>query len=221
MWKGGRRLAKFNRQKKMTSKAFSFTSGTWPTSYNLHPVVDDVYGSSGSNGVYRWDIQSSSITEYAGSGYVLQYDGSQTEPWSVASSVWGGTATISRPSSGVIRVTSSNIDRGTWTETDAFLNGVLPSSSGGGPLGGTVYVQDAKIVNYGGLTGFRFEQRGYPAASYELIGPGASSTWTLTSQTNNLQHHISNLSAGTYYLWQDSVQVATLIARTKVFCNFW
>jgi len=97
------------------------------------------------------------------------------------------------------------------------------TSSGGGTSTEEVFVPDAKIVNYGGLTGLRFEQRGYPAASYELTGPGASSTWTLTSQSNNLQHHISNLSAGTYYLWQDSVQVATLIAsdNKKVFCNFW
>lgn len=211
----------------MTSKAFSFTSGTWPTSYNLHPVVDDVYGSSGSNGVYRWDIQSSSVLEYSGSGYVLQYDGSQTEPWSISSAVWGGISYITRPSSTTVRVnqqlSGSIADRGTWTETDAFVNGVLPSSSGGGTSTEEVFVPDAKIVNYGGLTGLRFEQRGFPAASYELIGPGLSSTWTLTSQSNNLQHHISNLSAGTYYLWQDSVQVATLIAsdNKKVFCNFW
>lgn len=98
-----------------------------------------------------------------------------------------------------------------------------PVSSGGGPSTLGVFVPDAKIVNYGGITGLRFEQRGYPAASYELIGPSSNSTWTLTSQSNNLQHHISNLSSGTYYLWQDSVLVATLIAsaRKKVFCNFW
>jgi len=112
----------------MTSKAFSFSSGTWASLYNLHPIVDDIYGSSGSNGVYRWDIQSSSALEYSGAGYVLQYDGSQTEPWSVSSTVWGGTSVIQRPSSTTVRVFAQSTDRGTWTETDAFVNGILPST---------------------------------------------------------------------------------------------
>ena len=96
-----------------------------------------------------------------------------------------------------------------------------PPPGGGGTLGGTVYVQDAKIVNYAGLTGLRFEQRGYPVASYELTGTGFTSSWSLTSQSNDLQHHISNLSVGTYYLYQDSLLVATLKARLHVSCNFW
>jgi len=94
------------------------------------------------------------------------------------------------------------------------------SGSGGGTSTEEVFVPNAQIVYYSGLTGRRFEQRGYPPASYELIGSSATHTWTLTSQSNNLQYHISGLSAGIWYLWQDSVLVATL-GKSKVFCNFW
>jgi hypothetical protein len=114
----------------MTSKAFSFSSGTWKTSYSLNPVVDDNQ-SSLSTGIYRWDISGPGIYEYTGSGYVLQYDVSQTEPWSTSSSVWGGNAVITRPTNTTVRVFSQaqNLDRGTWTETDAFVNGIIPTST--------------------------------------------------------------------------------------------
>ena len=98
------------------------------------------------------------------------------------------------------------------------------TTSGGGTSTEEVFVPEAKIVDYGGTTGFRFEQRSYPAGSYQLTPSGGSSfTWSLTSQSSNLQYHISQLIAGTYYLWQDSVQVATLVTPSsrKVFSNFW
>ena len=171
-----------------------------------------------SNGVYWWDITKGGTTFHvaSGNGY-LSYDPS-TGVFTFAEGTLS-SATINGAE--YWQLIDPNGVRLRFLKTAPF-NGAPPTTGGGGGTSTEeVFVPDAKIVNYGGLTGFRFEQRGYPAASYELIGPGASSTWTLTSQTNNLQHHISNLSAGTYYLWQDSVQVATLIARTKVFCNFW
>lgn len=209
----------------MTSQAFSFTSGTWASAHSLHPVVDDNYGSSGSGGVYRWDIQNSSSTEHVGSGYILQYDGSQSEPWSVSSSVWSGGATISRPSTGVIRVTAQSIDRGTWTETAAFLNGVMPSS-GGGTSTEELLVENASMVFYAGVTGWRFEQRGYAAGDYSLIGGTVNESWTVLNGSNNLQHHISQIPAGgTYYLYSGSntQPIATLstITSKRVHCNFW
>jgi hypothetical protein len=117
----------------MTSKPFSFSSGTW-FSLSLHPVVDDNQSALAS-GIYRWDIQSSSVYEYTGTGYVLQYDVSQTEPWSISSSVWSGTSYITRPTSTTVKVeqviSGVTYDRGTWIEADAFVDGTLPSSTGG------------------------------------------------------------------------------------------
>jgi len=100
---------------------------------------------------------------------------------------------------------------------------MLWTSSGAGGLGGTVYVQIAKVVDHGVPTGLRFEQRGFVAGSYELTGPGGPYTWTLSSQSNNLQHHIGPLLKGTYYLYQDAILYATIIAggKRKVHCNFW
>lgn len=96
-------------------------------------------------------------------------------------------------------------------------------SSGGGTSTEDVLVEDARIVDYGGITGFRFEQRGYAAASYQLIGP-ATYSWTVSVASNNLQHHISQLAAGTYVLSSGGSDLATLSTpsrQKKVFCNFW
>lgn len=210
----------------MTSQAFSFTSGTWATSHSLHPVVDDNYGSSGSGGVYRWDIQNSTSTEHVGSGYILQYDGSQSEPWSVSSSVWSGGATISRPSTGVIRVTAQSIDRGTWTETAAFLNGVMPSSGGGTGTEGFSY-SGTLTVNGNDL-------------EYDIPASSSSGSYYLLSGVNNTFSNELTISVGSNgasgsapnfdqtKTWMLRSPTEDELARwtppsttKKVFCNFW
>lgn len=97
-------------------------------------------------------------------------------------------------------------------------------SSGGGTSTEEVLVEDAKMVFYTGLTGWRFEQRGYAAGSYQLIGGTVNESWTVSSGSNNLQHHISQIPAnGTYTLYSGSNVVVTLstTSKKKVFCNFW
>jgi len=214
----------------MTSQAFSFTTGTWVTSHSLHPVVDDNYGSSGSGGVYRWDIQNSSSTEHVGSGYILQYDGSQSEPWSVSSSVWSGGATISRPSTGVIRVTAQSIDRGTWTETAAFLNGVMPSSGGGTSTEG-VAVESGSLTLVNGDVVYVVDSTSITHTYYlkidGLFAGGSHSNWQHTAGTES-GGTFPNAQDGKYTLeYEESlfpfnhIKIAELTVGKKVFCNFW
>jgi len=97
-------------------------------------------------------------------------------------------------------------------------------SGGGGTSTEEVLVEDAKMVYYEGITGWRFEQRGYAAGSYQLIGGTVNESWTVSNGSNNLQHHISQIPAnGTYSLYFGSNIVATLSTTSlkKVFCNFW
>jgi len=98
-------------------------------------------------------------------------------------------------------------------------------TSGGGTSTEEVLVEDARMVFYTGTTGWRFEQRGYAAGSYQLIGGTVNESWTVSTGSNNLQHHISQIPAGgTYQLYSGSSVVATLTtnnASKKVFCNFW
>ena len=96
-------------------------------------------------------------------------------------------------------------------------------SSGGGTSTEEVLVEDARMVYYSGITGWRFEQRGFAAGSYQLIGGTVSESWTVSSGSNNLQHHISQIPAGgTYLLYSGSTVVASLTTTSKkVFCNFW
>jgi hypothetical protein len=198
----------------MAAQNFVLSSGTWYNDgWSLY--VDEQGTGPDSSGKFRWDMKKTGSHLFSGSGnsYFEFQPGTTT-----TNGTWTAGGGSTTRNGHVITTTGGQND--TWNETNAFVNGVVPTT---GTSTEEVFVPDAKIVNYGGLTGLRFEQRSYPAASYELIGPDASSTWSLTSQSSNLQYHISNLTAGTYYLWQDSVQVATLIARDKrkVHCNFW
>ena len=98
------------------------------------------------------------------------------------------------------------------------------STSGGGTSTEEVLVENAQMLYYGGITGWRFEQRGYAAGSYQLIGGTVNESWTVSNGSNNLQHHISQIPAnGTYSLYFGSNIVATLSTTSlkKVFCNFW
>lgn len=158
-----------------------------------------VYGASRSSGFEpNHEIKVSSTSPYTWSDH-------------------GSNHPLNQPNENNGVVTLSSVG---YTNLYKFSTSYWDGLNGGGTSTEEVFVPNAKIVYYSGLTGRRFEQRGYPSASYELIGSGATHTWTLTSQSNNLQHHISGLSAGIWYLWQDSVLVATL-GKSKVFCNFW
>ena len=98
-------------------------------------------------------------------------------------------------------------------------------SSGSGTGTEEVLVENAQMVFYSGITGWRFEQRGYAAGSYQLIGGTVNESWTVSTGSNNLQHHISQIPAGgTYNLKSGTNVLATLTTsadRKKVFCNFW
>merc|ERR1712205_127927 len=61
------------------------------------------------------------------------------------------------------------------------------------------------------MGGWRFEQRGYAAGSYQLIGGTVNESWTVSTGSNNLQHHISQIPAGgTYNLKSGTNVLATL-----------
>jgi len=184
--------------------------GSWDTGvyqYNSTVGTKEIYSLSfpQSDGSYTDMGLASAI--YVETTTNTWYDYTTTSiPQTVTDS---GTQILLYDSSGSLMVTLPKPSTASWI------------SSGGGTSTEEVFFPDAKIVNFVGITGFRFEQRSYPAASYELVGPGGTNSWSLTSQTTNLQHHISNLSVGTYLLYQDSLLVATLVARSKVSCNFW
>jgi len=94
----------------------------------------------------------------------------------------------------------------------------------GGTSTEDVLVENASMVFYAGVTGWRFEQRGYAAGAYSLVGGTVNESWTVSNGSNNLQHHISQIPAGgTYYLYSGSNLAATLATtdNKKVFCNFW
>ena len=116
---------------------------------------------------------------------------------------------------------TSNLLRYKFTKPTASTASWL--SSGGGTSTEEVLVEDARMVYYSGITGWRFEQRGFAAGSYQLIGGTVSESWTVSSGSNNLQHHISQIPAGgTYLLYSGSTVVASLTTTSKkVFCNFW
>lgn len=214
----------------MTDLRQSFTYTFIGTTAILNPEATGTNNADGSNADdTNWDTSYASpwntvinrwTWKHGGTTHRVIYD--RDLGWSSVDIAYGSGWTQSTESNGYIRWTRSSDNA--YYEIDpsaAWVSGSPPP-----PTSGTsteeAFVPDAKIVNYGGLTGLRFEQRGYPAASYELVGPGTTNTWTLTTQSNSLQHHISNLNPGTWYLYQDSVQVATLVAgKRRVFCNFW
>jgi len=107
------------------------------------------------------------------------------------------------------------------------------SATGGGTSTEGVLVQSATIV------GGTFEQRGYPVGNYGLTShlPGNGvynhqTFWSVGTATNDIQHTISNLADGSYWLSNNVVGLnspETIVASTpttpssskKVFCNFW
>lgn len=194
----------------------TFSSGGWFTNgrYYQH-ISNGLYSLYNSDGTLNSSTKDIKFTDSSGT-LTLDVNPSTGTDAPASFNTGGSDVTSGTVVAGntINLKASDGVVRATWTLSNFYTGGTSTEE---------VFVPDAKIVNYGGLTGLRFEQRSYPAASYELIGPTVSSTWSLTSQSSNLQYHISNLIAGTYYLWQDSVQVATLIARDKgkVHCNFW
>ena len=212
------------------------------TTYSQYDLSSGFTSAKANGTDSRTWVSSNSIISnairYNWSGATVAYDMAFNTSTSATPHVWRDDAntfpvefsndgnswsTAGCPDAETIYLKAANGDVSSFLSPQWQYSSANPAnSSGGGTLGGTVYIQDAKIVKYGGVTGLRFEQRGYPAASYELIGTSSVPTWSLTSQTNDLQHHVSNLNPGTYYLYQDSVLVATLSAgASKVSCNFW
>lgn len=186
-----------------------------PQTYRLHHSNGNAQG-NGSEYNISIDFQANKYvcSDVGGNSphYLTIGDGS------VPSSIPTTTTVDLINSSDYLYIYQSNTSVNHYSILD--LNGPV---SGGGTSTEDVLVEDVKIVDYGGITGFRFEQRGYAAASYQLIGP-ATYNWTVTVASNNLQHHISQLAAGTYYLWSGGSQLATLTTpsrQKKVFCNFW
>lgn len=124
-------------------------------------------------------------------------------------------------------ITAYANDQTTIMYTLTVTSGMLWTSSGGsgggsGPNPLSSLVPRAEIVN-----GDTFEMRGYATGSYALTSPthlSFQSTWNVTSATNNVQHSVANLAAGTYVL-SDSIllyNIVTLyVTNRKVFCNFW
>jgi len=198
--------------------------------YFKHDPAQDPSDGSKSRFYELYDTNTNGLVGTGQYGIEIRYENSQNviycmtagnndTPRAFASN--GATSLVlnsSAPTTVPVYSTSSFLYEGDFVVAVANL-WVAGSSLGTG----TVLVQDAKIVNYGGITGLRFEQRGYVAASYELTGPGGPYNWTVSTGSNNLQHHINQLAEGTYYLWTGGIQVATLVATLskKVFCNFW
>ena len=174
------------------------------SSFTTEALVYDVYtGSTGPNRTltYQNNVWSDSGTDAP----VLKDSNGNTI-----------TQTPSNPQSFVID----------WYGQDStVVNPYYTSGSGGGTSTEDVLVENASMVFYAGVTGWRFEQRGYAAGAYSLVGGTVNESWTVLNGSNNLQHHISQIPAGgTYYLYSGSNLAATLSTTTdnkKVFCNFW
>lgn len=186
-----------------------------------------------------WVCTSSFVYSRGGSagGHDITYNGTNWVDGN--SSDWPTHFGTSSTDSTVVTPVGSDTDLYLWSSSTFVCKLVNPDpttggtgtegGSGGGSGGGTVYVQDAKIYFVSGSTGYRFEQRGYPAGNYELaildgttsISSTSMGIWALSSQSNDLQHHISNLDRGTYYLWQDGNIVLRIDTRKKVHRNFW
>jgi hypothetical protein len=132
---------------------------TIPTS--ITSSVGDVWtlgsASQQTSGTYDG---TSKLVYFLNSSKTIWFDGNQAAYWGDDNPGADPTAVTYDLSSGVVSLSPSSYG----SFTSPFYTAA--SSGGSGGLGGgTVYVQDAKIVNYGGITGFRFEQRGYPAAN--------------------------------------------------------
>jgi len=205
-----------------TSKSFYISGGAW-SGYTA--TVDDspVNASSGvvvnNARQWEWDISSTGVFYSTGTDHMIYFiPGSASnngEWWQHGSVPIQGTRSGTTITLGTVAV---------FDETDAF-DGDIPNTSGGGTSTEEVLVENAQMVFYSGITGWRFEQRGYAAGSYQLIGGTVNESWTVSTGSNNLQHHISQIPAGgTYELKSGSTVLATLSTQTtkkKVFCNFW
>ena len=216
-----------------TPSTILFTSGPWHTSngryYTRHASSETSqyvrYELTASDGSILSTVHGISFTATS-SGITLDVnDGvpGSNEPanFSGAGYTNVGSGTVSAGNSIDLYnphgTASSNISA-------VFTVPSLGYSSGGGTSTEEVLVENASMVFYVGVTGWRFEQRGYAAGAYSLVGGTVNESWTVSNASNNLQHHISQIPAGgTYYLYSGSNLAATLVTTSnkKVFCNFW
>jgi len=124
----------------MTSQNFSFTSGEFFGDGDA-AVVDDSYGTSGSNGVWRWDIIAGGTRYDTGSGWSIDYTHS-TGVWRVKkpNELESAFRSQTADSNGVVTFPpdSGTLNLCVFTESSAFSS--FPASGGGGGGGGFLNV---------------------------------------------------------------------------------
>ena len=202
-----------------TAINFTFSGGSYQSD-GYTPIVDDGYGASGSNGVWRWDISHQNTRYDPGSSYWLQYTQSTGE-WIAV----GGSA------NDVVGTRNGNvITCGTFAvfdETTAFQGGVVPTSSLG-----TLSTSTVKTLTQSGTSLVAFVGGGNASVSNLSIidvngsvpsNPGVSVWHTHTNGTDTTfswpisepgEYRLMNLQS------QYAIITVTSISK-KVFCNFW
>jgi len=225
-----------------TSQNFSFDSGTWKDNGYSQAVVDDESNSSTGkvvNGLRQWEWDLPDVGGgklYTGSNnWIVFRPGT-----AVDNGEWynktGSTWTSGSPGSRNGRVIT--LDGTVFTETNAFVNGVVPSTGGGASTLSVVPTQFTTSV---------------PAGVSSVDGPGRELYYTIAKTAASGQYNIylddvysgsvthttgsvsSGQTAGSFYgtnskLYFGPVYTSSslnmLVAEfefpnKKVFCNFW
>lgn len=204
-----------------TAINFTFSGGSYQSD-GYTPIVDDGYGASGSNGVWRWDISHQNTRYDPGSSYWLEYTQSTGE-WIAV----GGSANdvIGTRNGDVITCGTFAV----FDETSAFSDGTVPTSSGGGTsTEGSSYSATLEVNSSGGLV-YTIPTSSSAGTYYLLKSSDGGVTWTQHGQ--NITHQGTSYTQDTIASFDQSLiwiirsptedELDRWRSQKKVFCNFW